>query len=66
MGTAQLKPGMVLSRDLLSPEGTLLLSADHVLSDRMLKQLTEYERRSSIELQLFVKSGSPDAPHSHS
>jgi response regulator RpfG family c-di-GMP phosphodiesterase len=66
MGTAQLKPGMVLSRDLLSPEGALLLSADHVLSDRMLKQLAEYERRSSIELQLFVKSGSPDAPHSHS
>ena len=65
MGVAQLKPGMVLSRDLLSTEGALLLSADHVLSDRMLKQLAEYERRASTQLQLFVKSGTTDAPHSH-
>jgi hypothetical protein len=66
MGVAQLKPGMVLSRDLLSAEGTLLLSADHVLSDRMLKQLAEYERRAATQLQLFVKSGASDAPHPHS
>ena len=66
MGVAQLKPGMVLSRDLLSGDGALLLSADHTLSDRMLKQLVEYERRSGCQLQLFVKSGTADAPHSHS
>ena len=66
MGVAQLKPGMVLSRDLMSEDGALLLSADHVLSDRMLKQLVEYERRSNHPLQLFVKTGTADAPHSHS
>ncbi len=66
MGVAQLKPGMVLSRDLLSTDGALLLSADHILSDRMLKQLVEFERRSGHPLQLFVKSGTADAPHSHS
>ena len=66
MGVAQLKPGMVLSRDLMSEDGALLLSADHVLSDRMLKQLVEYERRSNHPIQLFVKSGTADAPHSHS
>jgi response regulator RpfG family c-di-GMP phosphodiesterase len=66
MGVAQLKPGMVLSRDLISAEGALLLSADHVLSDRMLKQLAEFERRSGVELQLFIKSGGTDAPHSDS
>jgi response regulator RpfG family c-di-GMP phosphodiesterase len=66
MGVAQLKPGMVLSRDLMSDDGALLLSADHVLTDRMLKQLAEFERRSGNQLQLFVKSGTADAPHSHS
>jgi response regulator RpfG family c-di-GMP phosphodiesterase len=66
MGVAQLKPGMMLSRDLLSAEGALLLSADHVLGERMLKQLAEYERRSSTELQLFIKSGAADAPNSDS
>jgi response regulator RpfG family c-di-GMP phosphodiesterase len=66
MGVAQLKPGMVLSRDLLAAEGTLLLSADHVLSERMLKQLAEFERRSDRELQLFIKSGAADAPNSDS
>ena len=66
MGVAQLKPGMVLSRDLLSADGALLLSADHVLSERMLKQLAEFERRAGVELQLFVKSGAPSAPYSDS
>ena len=45
LDVAGLKPGMVLSRDLLSAEGTLLLSADHVLNDRMIKQLADFERR---------------------
>ena len=66
MGVAQLKPGMVLSRDLMSAEGALLLSADHVLTERMLKQLAEFERRANSELQLFVKSGAADAPDTHS
>jgi response regulator RpfG family c-di-GMP phosphodiesterase len=66
VGVPQLKPGMVLSRDLLSAEGALLLSADHVLTERMLKQLAEFERRAGSELQLFVKSGAADAPDTHS
>ena len=66
MGVAQLKPGMVLSRDLLSAEGALLLSTDHVLSERMLKQLAEFEHRSGAELQLFIRSGAADAPNSDS
>jgi response regulator RpfG family c-di-GMP phosphodiesterase len=57
MGVDQLKPGMVLSRDLLTGEGALLLSAEHVLSDRLLKQLGEFERRSATRLQLYIKSG---------
>lgn len=66
MGLAQLAPGMVLSRDLVSAEGALLLSAEHVLGERMLKQLHEFEQRSGHPLQLFIKSGAAHAPNSDS
>lgn len=64
VGIIQVKPGMVLSRDLLSAEGALLLSADHVLNERMVQQLAEFEGRAGTPLQLFVKSGAPDASYS--
>jgi response regulator RpfG family c-di-GMP phosphodiesterase len=54
---AALRPGMVLSRDLVTVDGALLLSADHVLSDRLLAQLAEFERRSGQALQLHVRKG---------
>lgn len=57
MGISQLKPGMALARDLVSDDGALLLSADHVLSERLLKQLADFERRSGTTLQLYIKTG---------
>lgn len=57
MGVHQLRAGMRLSRDLVSEEGGLLLSADHVLSERLLKQLADFERRSGATLQLHIKTG---------
>jgi hypothetical protein len=57
MGVHQLRAGMTLSRDLVSAEGGLLLSADHVLNERLLKQLGDFERRSGATLQLYIKTG---------
>lgn len=57
MGISQLKPGMALARDLVSDDGALLLSADHVLNERLLKQLADFERRSGTTLQLYIKTG---------
>ncbi|MFZ6645307.1 HD domain-containing phosphohydrolase [Undibacterium sp. TJN25] len=37
-----LQPGMILSRDLLSRDGILLLPAEHVLSERMIEKLVQY------------------------
>ncbi|WP_394782037.1 HD domain-containing phosphohydrolase [Undibacterium sp.] len=37
-----LQPGMVLSRDLLSRDGILLLPAEHVLTERMIEKLVQY------------------------
>lgn len=58
MGVAQLRPGMTLGRDLVSTEGALLLSANHVLNERMLRQLADFERRAGAPLQLYIKSAS--------
>jgi response regulator RpfG family c-di-GMP phosphodiesterase len=57
MAIPQLKPGMTLARDLVSDEGALLLSADHVLSERLIRQLADFEQRAGTTLQLYIKTG---------
>lgn len=49
-----LKPGMVLSRDLVSPEGFMLLSADHVLDERMVQQVQDFESKNDTRLNIWV------------
>ena len=51
-----LKPGMVLSRDLVSPEGTLLLSADYVLDEALIRQIQIYCRRLEIQMQIYISA----------
>lgn len=63
LDVAQARPGMVLSRDLLAANGALLLSAEHVLGERMLRQLAQFESRSRARLRLFVRSEAAHAPH---
>jgi response regulator RpfG family c-di-GMP phosphodiesterase len=40
----QAKPGMALSRDLMSKHGELLLSKDYVLDDALIEQIRNFER----------------------
>jgi response regulator RpfG family c-di-GMP phosphodiesterase len=54
VGTAELKPGMVLSRELVSREGVVLLSAEHVLTVDMIRRITDYERRERFTLALHI------------
>ena len=51
----ELEPGMVLSRDLVSREGTLLLSIDHVLDPSLIRQIQTYCRRHNRPLELFIR-----------
>lgn len=51
----EVMPGMVLSRDLLSPQGTLLLAAGFVFDMRVVKQLREFSGREGVKLNVFVK-----------
>ena len=51
----EVMPGMVLSRDLLSPQGTLLLAAGYVFDARVVRQLREFAGREGAKLNIFVK-----------
>ncbi|WP_422014615.1 HD domain-containing phosphohydrolase [Roseateles sp.] len=51
----EVMPGLVLSRDLLSPQGTLLLAAGFVFDVRVVKQLREFASREGVKLTVFVK-----------
>jgi response regulator RpfG family c-di-GMP phosphodiesterase len=52
---ASLRPGMRTTRDLVTREGSLLLSVDHVLTARMIQQIGDYERTSGTSFSVFVK-----------
>lgn len=52
---ADLKVDMVLSRDLVSREGALLLSADTVLEVQLIKQIQEYARREEHAIISYIR-----------
>ncbi|MDE2275059.1 MAG: response regulator [Burkholderiales bacterium] len=53
---ADLKAGMVLSRDLFGHDGTLLLAADYVLDGRLVGQIQQFAQREGILLQLHIRA----------
>ena len=52
--SGDLVPGMVLSRDLVSGDGLLLLSADHVMDPRMIRQVQDYESMRGDRLAIWI------------
>lgn len=51
---SELEPGMVLSRDLLSPQGTLLLASGFVFDERVVRQVKEFAKRDLGKMVLYV------------
>lgn len=49
-----LKPGMALTKDLMTREGVLLLAHDIMLDEVLIKQIREYEQGEGLSLQLHV------------
>lgn len=49
-----LTPGTILSRDLVTAEGLMLLSADHVLDERMIGQVRDFESKNEVRLNIWV------------
>ncbi len=53
--TSQLKPGMVIARDLIGQDNFLLLSADHVLDERLINKIIAFESDWGVRITLWVK-----------
>ena len=54
LSTADLTPGMVLARDVLSDEGALLLAKDYILDAGLIKRLHVVEHTGNEQLTIFV------------
>lgn len=49
-----LRPGMVIARDLTAPDGFLLLSANHALDARLIQQMQNYQVSMRVQLTVCV------------
>jgi len=58
LGAMALQPGMRLSRDLISPDGVLVLSHNHVLNEALIEKIQLFERDSQTSLVLHVHADS--------
>ncbi len=52
---AALKPGMVLARDLVTRDGVMLLAADFVLDESLIRQLRELEASEGTRLVIAIR-----------
>jgi len=55
LSAGDLEDGMTLSRDLFSPGGLLMLSANHVIDVRLIEKMLNFERSSGGTLTIYVK-----------
>ena len=55
LNPSSLKPGMVLARDLVTRDGVMLLAADFVLDESLIRQLRELESSEGIRLSIAIR-----------
>jgi response regulator RpfG family c-di-GMP phosphodiesterase len=55
LAVASLRPGMRTTRDLVTRDGSLLLSADHVLNERLIQQIADFEKSSNMAFTVYVR-----------
>jgi hypothetical protein len=55
VNACDLKAGMVLARDLITPSGLLMLSAEHVLDQRMIGKIITFEKSGGMELIAHIR-----------
>lgn len=53
--------GMVLSRDLISPAGLMMLPAGHVIDNRLIHKMQEFEQTDSCQLSIYVRKTASEA-----
>ena len=59
MRVDQLKPGMVLSRDLTHHDGYLLLARDHAVDAGVITELKRLEEADRAPLTLYIRQENP-------
>lgn len=55
VAASALQVGMVLSRDLMTPSGLLMLSMDHVLDAGIIRKIIDFERSAGLQLTAYVR-----------
>ena len=50
-----LRAGMTITRDLVRRDGSLLLSAEHVLNNRLIQQIAEFEKTAGLSFTVHVR-----------
>ncbi len=55
--SAEMKKKMRLARNIIGLDGTMLLSKDYVLDERLIQQLIRYEEKSGVTLDIWVSQG---------
>jgi response regulator RpfG family c-di-GMP phosphodiesterase len=58
----ELAPGMVLSRDLITRDGMLLLNEGYKLDAAIVKRIHDFERTLAAELTVYVRTGVDSSP----
>jgi CheY-like chemotaxis protein len=58
--TSDLRTGQTLAQDFVSPEGALLLSAGHRLSEDLIHRIQVFERKHHLSLTLVVQTAPED------
>lgn len=53
---AELMPGMVLARDLMARDGTLLLAADYLLDMNLIRQIRDYAEAEGISFSVWIRN----------
>lgn len=56
LAISALRPGMRMARDLVAPDGLLLLSANHVLDERLIRQIAGFERANGMPMPVWVRA----------
>ena len=59
MAARELKPGMVIGRDLKTAENVVLLAVGQVLSAGLIQRIQRYEEREGSPVILWIRDGQP-------
>lgn len=55
VGVNDLGAGDILSRDLTTPAGLMMLPAGHAIDDRLIRKMANFEKTDNVELAVYIR-----------